>query len=179
MIDFTILDKKKTYIGLEYGTGFIAKQIIKFSKIYAPKSGKIPSHVFALVHRYGHWWIYESHADRVAKYNVPAGVRKIKANIWLEIENKHLDRFKAKELKLNRKELEIHLGEKYGMGDIRSLCMAGLRKNNGKQSDHEGLICSEYIALAHPQIQAYYNLPAWCITPAHWQNYLEEVTNAD
>ena len=74
MIDFEKLDKNKTYLGLQYGTSLIAKQIKRFSKDYAPDSKEIPTHVLAFVYRLGEWWIYESHADTNKDLGVPSGV---------------------------------------------------------------------------------------------------------
>ncbi len=172
MINFDKLDIHKTYLGLEYGDSLIGKQIIKFTSQYAPNSLNVPSHVFAIVHKFGEWWIYESHAN--GKNGLPAGVRKYKSSKFEEIEKNKLKRFMAYPLRLNKSTLEKHLGEPYGFGDIKSLCLAGLNKSNGKQKDRKGLICSEYVALAYPRICKFYKLPAWCITPAHFQNYIEE-----
>lgn len=171
MIQFEKLDKHKTYLGLEYGESFISKQIERFTAQYAPYALNIPSHAFALVYKFGEWWIYESHAT--AKKGLPAGVRKYKQSKFEEIEKSKLTRFCSYPLRLNKRELEIHLGEPYGYGDIKSLCHAALHKSNGEQKDSEGLICSEYIALAYPRICKFFKLPAWCITPAHFQNYIE------
>lgn len=172
MIQFDKLDIHKTYLGLEYGDSLISKQIEKFTADYAPNSLNIPSHTFALVHKFGTWWIYESHAS--AKKGLPSGVRKYKQSKFEEIEKNKLKRFCAFPLRLNKTQLELHLGEPYGFGDIKELCLAALHKSNGMQKDRKGLICSEYIALAYPRIQKYYKLPTWCITPAHWQNYIDE-----
>lgn len=173
MIDFNKLNKKKTYIALEYGTSLIAKQIKKFSKCYCPNSKEIPTHVFALVYRFGEWWIYESHAKGDVNLGIPKGVRRYKASIWQEIEKDAKKNFAAYEQKVSRKLLEEYIGQPYGIGDIRSLLHAALHNSNGKQKNKKGLICSEYIALCYPEICKYYQLPEYCITPAHFQDYFD------
>ena len=71
--------------------------------------------------------------------------------------------------------LEEHIGEQYGRGDIAALMGAAIFNNNGSQKDHKGLICSEYLALCYKPICEYYNLPPYCITPAHFQNYIDKL----
>lgn len=171
MFNFEELDKRRTYIGLQYGTSFIAKKIKKYSKEYAPNSKEIPTHVFALKYRYGSWWIYESHMDGHIKKGVPSGVRRYKAEIWQQIENE--SEFKIFPMKFSIKKLEDYIGQPYGKGDIKELMKASIFKTNGKQKDRDGLICSEYLALCNDEICKYYNLPAWCITPAHFQNLID------
>ncbi len=173
MINFEELDKKRTYVGLQYGTSLIAKKIRKYSKCYAPNSKEIPTHVLALIYRLGEWWVYESHADGHKSKGVPAGVRRFTVEKWLEIEKKTQNEFKAYPLKLNFKTLEKNIGFPYGTGDIESLLRAAIFHSNGKQKDRPGLICSEYIALCSKEIRDFCKLPAWCITPAHFQNYFD------
>lgn len=173
VIDFKKLNKRKTYIGLEYGTSLIAKQIIKFSKCYCPNSDKTPTHVFAVIYRLGSWWIYESHAKGDVDKGIPKGVRRYKASIWLDIEKDTQKNFKVFEQKVSRKMLEEYIGQPYGIGDIKSLLHAAIHHNNGKQKNKRGLICSEYISLCYPEISKYYNLPEYCITPAHFQDYFD------
>lgn len=165
------LDKTKTYIGLQYGKSLISKEIVKYSKEYAPNSKKIPSHVMSLVYNLGHWWAYESTHSAVEKYFIPAGVRHYPAEIWEQIEN--LKEYAFYEIPLDIERLEYFIGYPYGVGDIKELLLASIRNSNGKQKDHPGLICSEYQSLAYPTITDYYKLPAHCITPAHWQNYVD------
>ena len=172
MFNFDLLDKKKTYIGLQYGKTFIAKQIQKFSKEYAPNSKEIPTHVLGLKFRYGTWWIFESHAKGFKKLGVPAGVRRMKRELWEQIEDKN--EFCVYPMKLKVRSLESYIGQPYGMGDIKALMKASIFGTNGKQKDRDGLICSEYMALCNDKICKYYNLPAYCITPAHFQNYFDE-----
>ena len=169
---FDKLDKKKTYIGLQYGTGLISKQIIKLTKPFAPKSKKIPSHVLGLKYRYGSWWIFESHAKGDKKLGIPEGVRRCKKVLWDKIEP--VNNFAFYEMKLNIPQLEEYIGQQYGVGDIESLMKACLLKSNGKQKNREGMICSEYMALCNKEVCKYFDLPAHCITPAHYQNFFDE-----
>lgn len=174
MIDFKTLDKSKIYLGLQYGTSFIAKKIRSFSKCYAPDSKRIPTHVLAFVFRLGEWWVYESHMKGDKDLGVPEGVRRFKLKIWLEIEKNTLCEFRAVPFDIDYKSLENYIGQPYGSGDIRNLLKAAIFHSNGKQKDRQGLICSEYIALCAPHICDYYKLPAYCITPAHFQDYLDK-----
>ena len=175
MIDFNELDKNETYLGVQYGQGFISKKIRKYSKRYAPKSLKIPTHVLAFVFEEGEWFVYESHARGFKDLAIAAGVRRFSVEQWKIAEKDALEQFEAYKLDLNKEELKKHLGEPYSIGDIRSLFFAALFHRNGKQKNREGLICSEYMSLCFPQICEVYNLPAWCITPAHFQDYFDNL----
>ena len=174
MIDFSKLDKSRTYLGLHYGTGLVSKEIRKFSKCYAPDSKDIPTHVFALVYRLGEWWIYESHMKGHSDLGVPSGVRRYKASVWKEIEADSQNEFIAVPMDMDYKQLENYVGFIYGVGDIKSLFKAAITHSNGKQKDRKGYICSEYIALCAPYVASAYNLPAYCITPAHFQDYIDK-----
>lgn len=174
MIDFSKLDKTKTYLGLQYGTSMVAKAIRKYSQCYAPDSEVIPTHVLALIHYLNSWWIYESHMHAHRDMGIPSGVRRYKASKWLEIEEDELEEFEAVPMEFDIEQMEEYIGFPYGIGDIQALMKAALLHNNGEQEDHEGLICSEYLALCHPDICAYYQLPAYCITPAHFQDYIDK-----
>ena len=167
------LDPQKTYIALQYGTSRIAKKIKKYTKIYCPESTEVPTHILALVFRLGDWWIYESHLKGNKKLGIPSGVRRYKLSIWLKKEN--VAEYKFYPIKVSLKKLEEYVGQPYGTGDIASLLLSALLHNNGKQKDREGLICSEYIALCIPAVCKYLSLPAWCITPAHFKRYFDEI----
>ena len=175
MINFENFDKKIKYLGLQYGmNSFIAKQIRKYSKCYCPDAKEVPTHVLAFSYENSDWWVYESHAKGNKKLGISAGVRRYKAKKWLELEADNLKEFKAYPLDIDLNKLEEYIGYPYGLGDIKALLMAALRHNNGKQKNRNGYICSEYIALCYPKICEFYNLPAHCITPAHFQDYLDK-----
>lgn len=173
MADFIKFDTTKTYIGLQYGTSRVAKKIQKYTKCYCPNSEEVPTHILALVFRLGEWWVYESHLKGNKKLGIPSGVRRYKFDIWLKKENP--EEYKFYPIKVSLKKLENYIGQPYGTGDIVSLLMAGLLHTNGKQKDREGLICSEYIALCVPAVCKFIGLPAWCITPAHFKAYFDEI----
>lgn len=179
MIDFEKLDKESTYLCVQYGDGFISKKIRKYSQQYAQDSNKIPTHVLALVYENDDWNIYESHADANKKLKIPSGVRKLSLNLWKQFEKETQNQFRAYKLDLDREELKKHIGECYSLGDIKSLFLAAIFHTNGKQKDRNGLICSEYMALCYPKICEHYNLPAWCITPAHFQDYFDKVLEVE
>lgn len=171
MFKFEQLDKKKTYVGLQCSKTLLGKKIVKYSKEYAPNSSRIPSHVMGLKFRYGSWWIFESHITGNKKYNIRDGVVRTRQDVWEKIENP--EEYEVYPLKLKVRKLEEYIGLPYGVGDIKELLQASLFHTNGKQKDHNGLICSEYIALCNDYVCKYYNLPAYCITPAHFQNYFD------
>ena len=171
-VDFDKLDKKTTYVGLQYGSSIISKQIIKLTKMFAPDSKQIPSHVFGLKYRFNKWWIFESHAKGDKKLGVPEGVRRCKKDVWDKIETKN--NFNIYPMKLNIAKLEDYIGQQYGIGDIDNLMKACLFNKNGEQKDRDGIICSEYMALCNDEVCKFYNLPAHCITPAHFQNYFDK-----
>ena len=170
---FSEIKQKKNLHRFTIRNKFDCKKIRKYSKSYAPNSKDIPTHVFALVFRLGEWWVYESHAKGFKKLGIPEGVRRYTINKWFEIEKNTQNEFKLYPLKLNFKTLEKNIGFPYGTGDIRSLLLAAIFHRNGKQKDRPGLICSEYIALCSEDIRKFCNLPAWCITPAHFQHYID------
>lgn len=175
MINFENFDKKIKYLGLQYGmNSFVAKQIRKYSKCYCPDAKEVPTHVLAFSYENSDWWVYESHAKGNKKLGIPAGVRRYKAKKWLELEAENLKEFKAYPLDIDLNKLEEYIGYPYGLGDIKALLMAALKHNNGKQKNRNGYICSEYIALCYPKICEFYKLPAHCITPAHFQDYLDK-----
>lgn len=178
MIDFKELDTKETYLGMQYGEGFISKKIRKYSKRYAPKSAKIPTHVLAFVYEEGEWFVYESHARGLKDLAITAGVRRFTVEQWKIVEEHAQDQFVAIKLDIDREELKKHIGEPYSLGDIRSLFFAAIFHRNGKQKNRDGLICSEYMSLCYPKICEAYNLPAWCITPAHFQDYFDNLKEA-
>ena len=176
MIFFGELDKNKTYIGLQYGNSAIAKKIIKYTRQYAPNSQDIPTHVFAIIYRHelGDWWIYESHIKENKELGFPSGVRRYSAKKWKKAEIKNIHQFEAYPFPFDRYYLEDFVGFRYGTGSIASLMLAGIKKKNGSQKNRAGYICSEYLACCNPNISTYFELPVWCITPAHYQRYLEE-----
>lgn len=167
---FENLDKTKTYIGLQFGTSLIAKKIAKYSKIYCPNVDKVPTHIIALVYRLGDWFIYESTHTARLELGLNSGCRHYKQDKFSQLED--INEYKFYQIDLNFKALDELLGEQYAMSSIKDLMLAGIKKNNGKQNDKQGLICSEYIARAYYPIKEYFLLPAWCITPAHWYKYV-------
>jgi hypothetical protein len=171
-----ILNTSKTYIGLEYGTGLIGKKIAQYTKEYAPDLKEVPSHVLALVYRGdlepAGWWVYESHLKGYNDYSIPSGCRHYPLEVWEAIEAQNIDDFRFYELDFNTWSLERDLGQPYGIREITALLRANLFNREGKQSDKKGIICSEYLARAHKGICKHFNLKEWCITPAHWAQYL-------
>lgn len=167
---FDKFDKKKTYIGLQFGTSLIAKKIAKYSKIYCPNVDKVPTHIIALVYRLGDWFIYESTHTARLELGLNSGVRHYKKDKFLQLED--INEYKFYQVDLDFKALDELLGEQYAMKSIKDLMLAGIKKDNGKQEDRQGLICSEYVARAYYPIKEYFSLPVWCITPAHWYRYV-------
>jgi hypothetical protein len=174
MINFDNLDTMRKYIALQFSTKtLVAKKIIKYSKCYCPNSQDVPTHILALSYENGSWWIYESHLKGCKALGIPSGVRRYKADKWLVAEMNNLNEFKAYPLDLDLDKLGGYVGYSYGIGDIKELMKAGLFHKNGKQKDRKGYICSEYIALCYNPICEYYSLPAHCITPAHFKDYVD------
>lgn len=167
---FENLDKTKTYIGLQFGTSLIAKKIAKYSKIYCPYADKVPTHIIALIYRLGDWFIYESTHTARLELGLNSGVRHYKQDKFSKIED--INEYKFYQIDLDFKALDELLGEQYAMASIKDLMLATIHKNNGKQKDRQGYICSEYIAAAFYPIREYFKLPACCITPAHFMQYI-------
>lgn len=172
MIDITKLDKRKTYIVLEYGTSAISKLIQKLTKDYYPKAKRIPSHVLALVYEDKVWRIYESHMKPEDEFGIPSGVRTYRYEVFKEAfpnTNKYGVVYPCR---FNKRRLKDLLGQPYGIGDIAALLRVGITKKNGTQKDRKGYICSEYLACACTKVCKYFGLRPHCITPAHWLKYL-------
>ena len=167
---FDNFDKKKTYIGLQFGKSLIAKKIEKYSKIYCPYAEKVPTHIIGLVYRLGEWQIYESTHTARLELGLNSGVRHYNEEKFKKLED--ISEYKFYQLNLDFKALDKLLGEQYAMASIKDLMLAGIHKNNGKQKDRQGYICSEYIATAFTPIVDYFKLPAYCITPAHFMQYI-------
>ena len=120
----------------------------------------------------GEWTIYEStHTGRL-DLGLNSGVRHYNEDKFKLVEKDAINEYKFYQIDLDFKVLDELLGEQYAMASIKDLMLAGIKKDNGKQEDRQGLICSEYIARAYYPIKEYFSLPAWCITPAHWYKYV-------
>lgn len=168
------MNRNKTYIGLQFGNSLIADKIAKYSKVYYPNSDKTATHVVGLVFLNGKWFIYESTHTPRPELGLNGGARHMNLNKFKELEKDNLNLYEFYEVKLDKIKLDELLGEQYAMQSIKDLMLAGILKNNGKQKDRTGVICSEYMALANNDICNYFNLPAYCITPQHWYRYVRE-----
>lgn len=167
------LDKRRSYLCLETGRSAISKQIQKLTKQFVSEGlqKNVPSHVFMLVYEKPDWIIYESHMKGIKDFGIPAGVRCYKAD--LPFVEEVLRRSVGFPLRINKRLAKKYLGEPYGVRDILELAKVCLiSHNNGEQPDRAGLICSEYAALCYPKITKDLGLPAHCITPGHWLQYL-------
>lgn len=174
MIDLSKLDKRRTYIVLEYGTGAISKIIQNLTKEYCPQAKQVPSHVLALVYEDKVWRVYESHMKAEKDYDIPSGVRTYEYTVFEKVFPKIVKKGEVYQIRFNKKKLKNLLGQSYGIGDIEALLRASVLNRNGKQKDRKGIICSEYLADCCAKIRRYLRLPAHCITPAHWLRYLLE-----
>lgn len=167
------LDKRRSYVCLETGRSAISRQIQRLTKQFVNEDlrDKVPSHIFMLVYEKPDWIIYESHMKGIKEYGIPSGVRCYKAS--LPFVEDVLCRSVGYPLRINKRLAKKHIGEPYGVKDILELAKVCLiSHNNGEQPDREGLICSEYAALCYPKIMKDLELPAHCITPGHWLQYL-------
>lgn len=173
MINFEILDKNKTYICLEQGQGKISDVIRKYSREYCYNIQSVPSHVFALVYdkQCKQWLIYESHIVGSKMGCLASGTRRYYKPILEKVFPQVCIHSNVYEANVNEEKLKEYLCKPYGVGDIFALMNASKRHALGKKKDHFGYICSEYIALSFPAICSYFNLPAHCITPAHFLRY--------
>lgn len=172
MINFDKLDKRKTYVCLEYGTSAISIIIDKLTKQFS-RTSKAPSHVFALVWNPVNqcWMIYESHMKAVKEANIPSGSRVYSQELFEKHFPRVIQSADAYPCRISKVRLNNLLGLPYGTGDIAELMHASIHKTNGKQKDRKGLICSEYIARCYKRILDYWELKPHCITPAHWLRY--------
>lgn len=172
MIDITKLDKRKTYIVLEYGTSAISKLISRLTLDFCPGVKKVPSHVLALVYEDKVWRIYESHMKPEDDYGIPSGTRTYEYDVFKQAFKNTIKNGFVYPMRLNKKKLKNLLGQPYSLGDIAGLLRACITDKNGKQKDRRGYICSEYLACACNKVCKYFGLRPHCITPAHWLKYL-------
>ena len=171
-VNFNELDKEKTYIGMQYGRrNKLAKQIVRFTKKYCPESD-VPAHVFALSFKDGEWWVYESHIITNKDIGLKQGSHKLKASDWIKLGKNAFAETDVFEADFDAKLLDRNAGQPYGKGDMAKMLISSIFNRNGKQSDSEGLLCSEYIAKGMKDICEFYNLKPWCITPAHFKDYM-------
>lgn len=174
MINITKLDKRRTYIVLEYGTSLVSKMIQEFTDEFVPPGKYPPTHVLALVYEDKIWRVYESHMKSELDGRIPSGTRTYPLDTLKEVFPQTYSRGVVYQVRLNKKKLKNLLGQPYGIGDIAALMRASILNRNGKQKDRKGYICSEYLACACNKVRTYLGLPAHCITPAHWLTYLVE-----
>lgn len=173
MINFDKLDKEQTYVCLEYGQGSISKVIQKYSKEYCYNM-EVPSHVFALIYdkQCKQWQVYESHLRASSMGCLASGTRRYYKPVLTNVFPQVVLHSDVYPININEDILKEYLEQPYGIGDIFSLMVASKLHTLGKKKNRYGYICSEYIALAFPNICAFFNLPAHCITPAHFLRYL-------
>lgn len=170
---------EETYLVLSYGTGQSSKRVIELTKKYAPNSKRVPSHVCAIVPNLGHRWIFEAHNKPCRQFNIPAGVRHTKVEVWEKVEPRIPENYCIVPMSFDLLKLEELIGQPYSTLEIFDHGVARVFDTNGKQKDRNGFICSEYLALCQkkidgiPLITEQFNLPAHCITPAHWQAYVD------
>ena len=169
-IDFNSLDKQKTYVGLQYGPGISSKIIRLFTRQYCPNHD-IPIHVFCFANNGEDWLIYQSCYRANPRLGTFPGASKSKAEEWAISRRNHRKKCEVFEVDVNIAPLEENIGVKYGLKDVLKLGKAILLGRNGKQQDSPGVLCSEYIALGIDNICKFYNIPSWCITPAHFKDY--------
>ena len=168
LLDFNNLDKDKTYVGLQYGTDNVAKQIQRFSGEYCP-GAEAPTHTICLTNENGEWIVYQSSGRPNELLGTPSGTYKISASKWADVVRK---KFELYDMNVDTKILEQNLGQQYGSRDIVQLMKVSILNKNGTQSDCPGVTCSEYISLGFDKICQFFKLPAWCITPAHYKSYV-------
>lgn len=174
VVNIDLLDKRRTYIVLEYGKGAISKMIAKLTKDYCKGASRVPSHVLALVYEDKVWRIYESHMRGNEEYNIPSGVRTYTYKVFAKAFPDTIKNSEVYPCRFNKKKLKNLLGQPYGIGDIANLLRVSLTNKNGTQKDRKGIICSEYLALCHAPIRRWLKLKSHCITPAHWLRYLTD-----
>lgn len=173
-INIAKLDKRRTYILLEYGTSIISKMIQRFSQEFGPPRRVVPSHVLALVYEDKVWRVYESHFNPEPDADLPSGSRTYTLDKLKQVFPQTYYKGVVYPVRFNKRKLKDYLGQPYGLGDIAALMRASILNRNGKQSDRRGVICSEYLALCCKKICQYFDLKPHCITPAHWLRYLVE-----
>ena len=170
LINLDKLDPNETYVGLQYGTDNSAKAIQLATRKYCRET-EPPTHVFGLSNEGGEWYIYQSNGHTTPELGTNAGVNKTNATDWISLAKNQVKRFEVFKMPLDKSTLTEQIGEKLGKGEIVNLFKAFLFNTNGKQADMPGVICSEYIATSNQDIQSFFGLKPWCITPAHFKKY--------
>ncbi len=155
-----MLELNKTYIGLEIGSGRIAKLIQNQTHQISglPKS-KTASHALIVGAMCGELYVYESHLTK-------GGVVRTPLN---NFQSKNTINFYEYPINMDNANYYVDFNYKYGLWDLFS-------KLIDLKNDGAGLICSEYVALSMRQFYVchYFGLPANLITPAHIQRWCIE-----
>lgn len=168
MINIETLDKTKTYVAWQIGTGFVARLIQKLSQKQTKLAcEQIASHVLAIVFL-DDWYVFESHM----KWQ---GCKKLRFSDWLKEENP--ENFFVKERPLNVDTLEFYadpmFNPGYSLAEIKDFAIEELTPLDF-WNDKPGMVCSEYIANADDGFGISYKTKLKCnkIKPVHWQNEL-------
>lgn len=171
MIEFTNLDKTKTYCVYQIGTGTISRKIqeksIKDAKLlnFDIDIEHIATHIAVLVFGDSSWYIYESHA----KTN---GVHKELFSSWIQREKPERVFCFPYELDLLTLEYYVKFNPGYSLLDIARLAIDDIAEKD-LFNDNPGIICSEYFAIGtiptKSNICYVYNKPKHLIKPIHAQ----------
>lgn len=174
MIDIKALDKTKTHLGYEIGTGIISKLIQDVCS--RDKSVKIPkreiaSHCFGLAYN-GNWYVYEAHLKH-------KGCKKFLLSEWLKSQDN--SKLHAFPYGLNISSLEFYSNPAFNPG-YSCAAITGLAIESISDKDfwnnNPGFTCSEYMANCSTgfDICYKYSLNTFRIKPVHFQ-LLERETN--
>lgn len=164
MIDISKLNKNKTYVGWQVGSGFISQLIQKLSKddTKLPQD-KIASHIFILVYIAG-WQVVEAHA----KFG---GVHLSNFNTWLKDYDPNNIYCAPCDIDTDRVLYYIKFNPGYSIAQI---CKDALKELTPKKiwNDCPGVVCSELFANCEKGLKTCYlnNLPTYFIKPVHIQN---------
>lgn len=166
MINLENLDKNKTYVGWNIGTGFISQAIQNMSKkeTLLPLN-QIATHIFAIVFQHDEWQVFESHLQW-------KGCRKLFYSTW--VKDYTSDSIFVAERELNIDSLEFYANPLFNPGySCANIGSLAIEEINSKMifNDSPGMVCSEYIANCDNDFAISYKLSKKCymIKPIHWQ----------
>lgn len=167
MIDVSKLDKSKTYVGLEVGTGIVAKIIQNLShKVHTDMPvDQIASHAFMLRCKNNEWHVVEAHKKW------PEGIKEYTVE---EYNKENSNPVLIKEYELNNYAIDYWVANPCGYSVTNLLEVVEERLIGLKLKNDPAFICSEFVGYCSQtyDINKWLNKPLQEVCPIDWQVYL-------
>jgi len=173
LIDTNILDKNKTYVGLEVGTGLIAYTLQELChQVYKNiQVGDIPSHAFAILYNNvsNQWDIWENNINNKHNGIIQYALSEYETNAIIN---------KVKKVYVYEYELDL-ITMKYWLNNNPGYSILNLAEITEKRLIHlplpdtKGWVCSQSLAACNFKICLDMNLPFEVIAPVDFMFYLQ------